>query len=299
VRTVKEMRGIHRQLVIQNKTLGLVPTMGALHDGHLTLVRRSLEENDITVVSVFVNPSQFAPHEDLDAYPRNLDSDLEKLNKQLSNEQQQMIVFNPTIKEMYPSGISLDIGEQVGAFVEVKGLSHQLEGSVRPHFFRGVATIVTKLLNAVTPDVAYFGQKDIQQTVVVRRLTQDLLIPTRICVGPTVREPNGLAMSSRNEYLSPESRDKAQILYKALRAGEAAYGGKVASRAVILNAVHDTLRQETSIPIEIEYVELSHPDTLLNVAEVSPGSGAILSAAIRVPNNSGGMTRILDNVILT
>lgn len=298
VRTVKEMRATRRQFVIENKTVGLVPTMGSLHEGHLDLVRRSLHDNDITVVSVFVNPSQFAPHEDLDAYPRNLDGDIAKLQAQINDSDKKMIVFNPTVSEMYPSGITLQVDNQVGAFVEVKGLSHQLEGSVRPHFFRGVATVVTKLLNVVTPEKAYFGQKDIQQTVVVRRLVKDLLLPTEITIGPTIREPNGLAMSSRNEYLSKESRDKASILYEALKAGAAACKSATTPRDAILGAVHDTLRKESSIPIEIEYVELSHPDTLVDLEEAVAGQKAILSAAIRIPNNSGGMTRILDNVIL-
>ncbi|CAN6667227.1 pantoate--beta-alanine ligase [Trichomonascus vanleenenianus] len=273
--------------------------MGALHQGHLNLVSASLKENDSTIVSVFVNPSQFAPGEDLDQYPRTWEKDMDGLMA-VSDEQSNIAVFAPTVSEMYPSGISLQKTEQRGAFVEVLGLSEQLEGSIRPHFFRGVATVVTKLLNATTPDKAYFGQKDVQQTVVVKRLVKDLLMPSEIVVIPTAREANGLAMSSRNEYLSEESRKRANILFNALSAGESVFKNSSAdtvSRKDILDTIHEVLAS-SDYPVEVEYIALSDKEDLRELDEVAKGSGAIISGAVRLPNKLGHKTRIIDNLIL-
>lgn len=301
VKTVSELRKWRIEQLKQSRTVGLVPTMGALHQGHLNLVSQSLRENDVTVVSIFVNPSQFAPTEDLNTYPRTLDKDLEKLS-QISNPESDLTVFLPSVQEMYPSGITLDVNEQTGAFVEVKGLSNQLEGAIRPQFFRGVATVVTKLFNVVTPERAYFGQKDAQQSVVVKRLARDLLLPTEVVVAPTAREPSGLAMSSRNDYLSPEVRQKAGIFYEALSAAHKLYKDRNAEtpRNDILDAVYATLNPLTKpnddFSIEIEYIALSDKHSLKEVDSVEPGSGAILSGAIKVPNKNGGKTRIIDNI---
>lgn len=203
---------------------------------------------------------------------------------------------------MYPSGIPLDQKQQRGAFVEVKGLSEQLEGSIRPQFFRGVATVVTKLINVVTPERAYFGQKDIQQLIVVKRLVKDLLINTEIVMVPTVREPTKLAMSSRNTYLSPESRFNSSILYKALAAGEDLYKSGETSRSAILNAIRNILQpyesSSSDFNIDVEYISLADKINLQEVDNVDSQTGAILSSAIRVPNSSGTQTRIIDNIIL-
>ena len=199
LRTVQQVRQWRAQCFLRNESVGFVPTMGALHAGHCSLINQSIKENDKTVVSIFVNPSQFAPHEDLDNYPRTLDHDLQILqtNNNNNNNNNKIVdaVFVPKVSEMYPSGISLDIDKQRGAFVTVHGSSEQLEGITRPQFFRGVATVVTKLLNIVQPTNIYFGQKDAQQCVVIQNLVKDLIINTNVRIMPTLRESNGLAMS--------------------------------------------------------------------------------------------------------
>lgn len=301
-RTVKDLRKWRLEALKSDRTVGLVPTMGALHQGHLDLVERSLADNSSTIVSIFVNPSQFAPHEDLDKYPRTIEADLKALTDTAAGRE--IKVFMPTVSEMYPSGITLEVNEQRGAFVEVKGLSEQLEGSVRPQFFRGVATVVTKLLNAVSPDKAYFGQKDVQQSVVIQRLVKDLLIPSEIVVVPTAREPSGLAMSSRNAYLSDESREKASVLYKALSAGYDVVKNSQGDTSAkdILDAANNVLRPFTQsgsdFPVEIEYISLTDRTELKTIDVVPKNSPAILSGAIRVPNKTNTKTRIIDNVII-
>ena len=301
IRSVKELRSWRRDQMLKSKTVGLVPTMGALHQGHLNLVGNSVRENDNTVVSIFVNPSQFAPHEDLDSYPRTLDTDVQALSSVAS--QNPIIVFLPTVSEMYPSGIPLDISKQVGAFVEVKGLSEQLEGAVRPQFFRGVATIVTKLINAVGPEKSYFGQKDIQQVTVVKRMVQDLLIPTEIVMIQTVREESNLAMSSRNTYLSSQGRTDSSILYSALAAGEQLYKSGVTNRSELLQAMHNVLKPYTQgtkdgFYLEVDYISIADKVNLRELDQVTPGEGAVVSAAIKVPNKHNTQTRIIDNVLL-
>lgn len=300
IESIKDLRAWRRDQMLNSKTVGLVPTMGALHNGHLSLVQSSLEQNDNTVVSIFVNPSQFAPHEDLSNYPRTLETDIAAL-KSLDSPNP-ITVFMPPVSEMYPSGISLEVSKQVGAFVEVKGLSEQLEGSIRPHFFRGVATVVTKLINAVGPERIYFGQKDIQQVVVIKRMVKDLLMPTEVVMNPTVREENSLAMSSRNTYLSQDSRSNSNILYKALATGEKLYKSGVSSRNDILSAINAVLEpfatSADGFHIDVEYISISDKITLKEVDKVNPGSGAIISAAIRVPNKEQKQTRIIDNILL-
>src|SRR5947207_1716490 len=201
------VRNAVRTARAENRTIGLVPTMGALHAGHLSLVERSCRETGFTVVSIFVNPTQFGPQEDFAKYPRNLEADLQALAAYPVD-----LVFVPAVDDMYPA-IS-------ATAVEVGPVAAKWEGACRPGHFRGVATVVLKLLNLVQPDVAYFGQKDYQQTVVVRRMVADLDVPVEIRVCPTVREPDGLAMSSRNVYLSPEERRKALSLSRGLRRAE-------------------------------------------------------------------------------
>ncbi|CAL9729872.1 pantoate--beta-alanine ligase [Monosporozyma unispora] len=195
--------------------IGFVPTMGALHAGHATLIRESVAHNDFTVCSVFVNPSQFAPHEDLDQYPRTLPQDIELLESLNCD-----VLFAPNAKEMYPQGIPLTVADQRGPFVSVLGISEMLEGKTRPNFFRGVATVVTKLLNVVAPDKAYFGQKDIQQFIVLDTMTKELFMNVELQMVPIYRSETGLALSSRNKYLSDESKTVSANLYAGLHAAE-------------------------------------------------------------------------------
>lgn len=292
-RTVRELRQWRRSLAFED-SLGFVPTMGALHDGHISLVSKCLEENDHTVVSIFVNPSQFAPNEDLNSYPRTFPQDLERLQEIMVNGHGVDAIFAPTVPEMYPSGITLQVEEQKGAFVSVLGLSEQLEGKTRPNFFRGVATVVTKLFNAVGCDKAYFGQKDIQQTVVLKRMVRDLLMPVEIVVLPIVREDSGLAMSSRNTYLSAGLRSKSSDIYLALNKGKEQYD-KGGDRDSILQAVLDTLTDDS---FQVDYVSLADPVELQEVVgSVDKTTGAILSIAVYVKED-GRTTRLIDNVIL-
>ncbi|EIW80550.1 Nucleotidylyl transferase [Coniophora puteana RWD-64-598 SS2] len=291
--------------------------MGALHDGHLSLVRRSLAENDLTVLSIFVNPAQFAPHEDLATYPRTLPRDLELLAQQTfsigSADGQGQVrtpsaVFLPSVHDMYPTGIVQDVAQQKGTFVEVKGYSHQMEGQSQPTFFRGVATVVTKLFNAVQPTNAYFGQKDIQQGLLLRRMCRDLLLPNpapeRLHICPTARDPSdGLALSSRNAYLSEKERGVAGTLYQALQAAESAWtSGKtktecVASALDIISTATARAVDE-GIEMKLEYVELNDSETfeVLDSASKKDTAGCeavILSGALRV-----GKTRLIDNIVI-
>lgn len=293
LRTAQQVRSWRLQCLFNKQTVGFVPTMGALHAGHAHLVRASMKQNDKTIVSIFVNPLQFAPHEDLDAYPRTLERDLGAL-KGLADA-----VFVPKVLEMYPGGIVLDVENQKGAFVSVHGCSEQLEGAQRPAFFRGVATVVTKLLNVVTPNIVYFGQKDAQQCVVVKHLVRDLLMNTEVAVLPTLREKNGLAMSLRNEYLLEESRDQSAAIYRGLCAGKTLY--EQAEGAVAAKDVESAIREVYStLPAgwEVEYVAVSHPDLLEPLEMVEPGIGATVSTAVRVPKAGGGIARLIDNVQL-
>ncbi|EER36102.1 conserved hypothetical protein [Candida tropicalis MYA-3404] len=301
LRTVAQVRQ-WRQALLQNnnQTVGFIPTMGALHSGHLSLIQSSLNENDKTIISIFVNPSQFAPHEDLDNYPRTLDSDIKLINDTFKIKSVDA-VFVPKISEMYPSGITLDINKQRGAFINVLGCSEQLEGITRPNFFRGVATVVTKLINIVQPTNIYFGQKDAQQCIVIKNLVKDLLIPTNVKILPTLREENGLAMSSRNQYLSKDMKQRSSLIYKGLSQGEKYYElnknqGKVKS-SDILKEIKSII--ESDKDFDIEYISINHPETLDELEFVEPGIGALVSTAVKVPKeNSNEMARLIDNIIL-
>lgn len=282
--------------------------MGALHAGHLSLIRAAAAENPSVVVSIFVNPAQFAPHEDLTQYPRTLDSDvaqLEKLNAALPPSSGRVeALFLPSVTEMYPSGIPLDQTQQRGAFVSVHGLSEQLEGVTRPHFFRGVATVCMKLFNAVQPDAAFFGQKDVQQTVVLRRLVQDLLIPVELRICETVREgEDGLAMSSRNVYLGDKRRGVAGGLYRALRAAEEVYKSGEGDRDTVLAAAEKVLEnvgRDEGVTIEVEYLSLADGEELNELQVLDGRGGAILSGAVRImpAGERESPVRIIDNIIL-
>ncbi|CAM9022734.1 unnamed protein product [Wickerhamomyces anomalus] len=283
IRTVKELREWKRQ--IAGGSVGFIPTMGALHQGHLSLV-----------VSIFVNPSQFAPGEDLDSYPRTFDQDYSILSSVEIEGKKVDVIFAPTVTEMYPSGIDLDTTKQKGAFVSVLGVSEQLEGKTRPNFFRGVATVVTKLFNAVQPDFAYFGQKDIQQTIVLKRMVKDLLLPVEIVVMPIIREDTGLALSSRNTYLSQNTRSKSSMIYKALQAGVNYYNYKKApvERGEIIRQVTDGLKDPL---FKIDYVSVADKEELQELDVVVPGKGAVISTAVYVTEN-GLTVRLIDNVML-
>ncbi|KAH9832619.1 Pantoate-beta-alanine ligase [Rhodofomes roseus] len=328
--TVASYREWRREAHDAKQKVGFVATMGALHDGHLALVKRSLAENDLTVLSIFVNPAQFAPHEDLATYPSTLPRDLELLsamslpvNVQGSNGplvRKPSAVFLPTVLEMYPSGISQTISEQKGTFVDVKGYEHQMEGKSRPTFFRGVATVVTKLFNAIEPTQTYFGQKDIQQALLLRRMTRDMLLshplPDKLHIVPTVRDlTSSLALSSRNAYLTPHEREvAAPVLHSALQVSKTAWQNGASKQECIRQActlITDTAEKanasggDDKIDIRLDYIELNDPETFDVLpeeasraqweSEGSEGKGrpVILSGAMWV-----GRTRLIDNIIL-
>lgn len=272
-KTVAEMRAVRKKL---KGPVGLVPTMGYLHEGHLTLVRHSKAENTSTVVSIFVNPTQFGPNEDFGKYPRAPEIDLTMLEKLATD-----VVFMPTPEVIYPP--------RFDTWVTVEKVTERLEGAVRPGHFRGVATVVNKLFNIVQPDKAYFGQKDAQQCVVVKKMVADLNMPLEIVIVPTVREPDGLAMSSRNVYLSTEERRSAIVLSQSLKLAEdmIAKGEKNAER--IRGKMRAIIEREPKAVID--YVSIADGNTLDELDGVKPG--AVISLAVRF-----GRTRLLDNMVV-
>ncbi len=274
--TIAETRSACASIRAEGKTLGLVPTMGALHQGHVSLVRAARASCDTVAVSIFVNPTQFGPKEDFAGYPRNLEQDCQMLEAAGVD-----LVFAPSAEEMYPAGSS--------TLVEVTGLSDRLDGASRPGHFRGVATVVTKLLHIFAPDHAFFGQKDAAQVAILRKMTRDLLFPVQLDVCPTVREPDGLALSSRNSYLGPEQRGQALVLSRALMAVErAAKGGEHDSGKLLALALR-ILDEEPGVVVD--YCRIVDPDTLEDVPGV--GRGALVAVAARV-----GSTRLIDNLLL-
>ncbi len=276
LRTVDEVRTALEPARRAGRTIGLVPTMGALHEGHLSLIERARADCDVVVVSLFVNPSQFNESADLDRYPRR-----EQRDRELAEAAGTDLLFAPAAEEIYPTGFSTS--------VEVLGLTDRLEGAVRgASHFRGVTTVVTKLLNIVSPDVAYFGQKDAQQAIVIRRMVQDLNMNVRIEACPTVREPDGLAMSSRNARLNSEERARALAMPRALAAAAAAVTAGERSADVLMAAAREAMG---ALDIEPEYIELVQPDTLDPVAQLE--QPALLAIATRI-----GATRLIDNVTL-
>ncbi|HMM99716.1 MAG TPA: pantoate--beta-alanine ligase [Anaerolineales bacterium] len=256
--------------------LGLVPTMGYLHEGHLSLARRAREECDSVVASIFVNPTQFGPTEDLSKYPRDLDRDLSLLEAAGVD-----LVWTPDNETIYPPGFS--------TWVEVEGLTKPLEGAARPGHFRGVTTVVAKLFNAVQPQAAYFGQKDAQQAAVVRKMTRDLNFPVEIVVCPTVREADGLAMSSRNSYLSPEERKSAVVLFRALTAAREAFERGERDAESLRKVMSATLASEPRA--RTQYVSCADYDTLEELGTVT--GKALLSMAVFI-----GKTRLIDNFVV-
>lgn len=261
----------------QDKTIGLVPTMGALHEGHLSLVREARRMCDVVVVSVFVNPAQFGPGEDFEKYPRDLTKDTALLTDYNVD-----YIFAPTVDEIYPKGFS--------TYVTVEGLSEQLEGSSRPGHFRGVATVVTILLNTVRPDFAFFGQKDAQQALVIRRLVKDLAFDTEIVVLPTVREDSGLAISSRNLYLTGEEQQAATVIHRALKAAKNAYKDGERSAGRLADVVRSTI--DTEPRARLDYVSISDAETLERLDKLDERPILVALAAYI------GKTRLIDNTIL-
>jgi len=269
------MQAACRELRQAGRSLGLVPTMGALHDGHMSLVQAAGTECEAIAASIFVNPTQFGPNEDYAAYPRTFDEDCRKLAHAGVD-----LVFAPTAEDMYPSGNT--------TFIEPGEIGTRLDGASRPGHFRGVATIVTRLFNVVQPDRAYFGQKDAAQVAVLRHIVRDLNFSVNLVVCPIVREPDGLAMSSRNRYLSAEERKRALILSAAVRdAEQSAQSGESSAEAIRQRI----LRFFEAPDLRLDYAAVVDPDTLLPVADIS--TGALVAVAAWVGN-----TRLIDNVVL-
>ena len=276
IENIGETRTAIAEAKAAGKTVGLVPTMGALHEGHLSLVRASSSECDLTVVSVFVNPTQFGPGEDFERYPRNLGKDV-----QSATEAGADIVFAPSPGAMYPPGYA--------TFVEVKRLTEVLCGAVRPGHFRGVTTVVTKLFNICKPDVAYFGQKDAQQAIVIKRMAGDLDMNVEVRVLPTIRERDGLAISSRNDYLSEEERLQATCLHRALQKAEEMYAEGVRDVNGIIAEMTTVIQAERDA--RIDYISIVDADELEPLTEIE--SPALVALAVFI-----GDTRLIDNTTL-
>jgi len=273
IETIAEMKELRLRLA---KPVGLVPTMGYLHEGHLALVRQARVENSSVVVSIFVNPTQFDRREDFKQYPRDPQRDLALLEKEKTD-----IIFMPSADEMYPPPFS--------SWVEVGKLAERLEGASRPGHFRGVVTVVAKLFNIVQPTRAYFGQKDAQQAVVIKRTVADLNMNLEIVTVPTVREPDGLAMSSRNICLSPEERQAATVLYRALCLAQQLYSQGETNAQCLRQEMTELIQNEQLA--SIDYVSVADPETLEELDKASPP--ALVSLAVKIGN-----TRLIDNVVL-
>jgi pantoate--beta-alanine ligase len=274
-RTIKAQQQLSRKLISRNKTIAIVPTMGFLHEGHLSLIRRALKKADIVVTTIFVNPKQFAPGEDLDQYPRDTKGDLMKIKNAGAQ-----VVFIPKMKDIYPDGYQ--------THVTVDNLTALLEGKSRPTHFRGVTTIVTKLFNIVRPDVALFGMKDYQQAMVLRRMTTDLNWPMKLIICPTVREKDGLALSSRNSYLSPEMRIEAAALYKSLMAAKKMAKAGEKSASSILKRMRQIISRMAPTA-RVDYIAFTEMESLKPVRRVQKNT--VVSLAVRFDN-----VRLIDNM---
>ena len=272
--SVKSMIILAHKLRTQGKTIGFVPTMGALHEGHLSLVRESRKKSDVTVVSIFVNPAQFGPNEDFKAYPRDLAGDKALLAREGAD-----YLFFPKADDTYPEGY--------GTFVEVQGLQDRLCGKSRPGHFRGVCTVVLKLFNIVRPDQAFFGWKDAQQVLILRKMVEDLNLGVRIVPLPIVREADGLAMSSRNAYLHPDERQAALVLHRSLREARALIQKGERDAAVIIGTMRRIIGGEPLA--RVDYVEIVAPNDLEPLDKV--GEDALIALAVYI-----GKTRLIDNL---
>ena len=275
VTSIEEVRGALRQPRLEGRTIGFVPTMGALHEGHLSLIRASKRHADVTVVSVFVNPTQFGPNEDFDAYPRDPDGDADLLAAEGVD-----VLFMPTVAEMYPEGADTTVDP--GALATV------LCGAARPGHFAGVATVVTKLFNIVAPDIAFFGEKDYQQLKIIQRMNRDLDLGLGVIGCPIVREHDGLALSSRNAYLSADERTSALALAEALEAAASALAWGQSSGGELEAAMRDAARQRSDGAVELDYAAVVDAETLEPLAVVDRPARAIIAGRV-------GRTRLIDN----
>jgi pantoate--beta-alanine ligase len=271
--TIGQMKALRRSI---SGSVGFVPTMGFLHNGHLSLVKKAREENDVVVVSIFVNPTQFGPNEDFEAYPRDAQRDLSLLQNASTD-----IVFFPSRTDIYPDGFN--------TWVEVKQVTERLEGTCRPDHFLGVTTVVAKLFNIVEPTRAYFGQKDAQQAIVIQKMVSDLNMNLEVIVLPTCRESDGLAMSSRNTYLNMQERQAATVLFRALTRAESLYKNGQRDADLIKNEMFSLINQEQLA--NVEYVSIADEYTLDELSKIK--SSALVSLAVRI-----GKTRLIDNIIL-
>ncbi|WYZ45005.1 hypothetical protein EsH8_VIII_000321 [Colletotrichum jinshuiense] len=326
-RSVDAVRKWRRPHVVDYRSVGLVPTMGALHEGHLSLIRAAARENHHVIVSIYVNPAQFGVTEDLASYPVTWARDsevLRNLDRELAGDGGNLgrvsAVFAPTTNEMYPSGFpGQEVGSK-GSFVSITPVGEVLEGASRPTFFRGVATVCMKLFNIVQPERVYFGQKDVQQTVVIRRMVEDFMLPIEVIIGDTMREADGLALSSRNVYLGERRRKAATVLNRALKAAEEKYQQGALEREAILGAANqvaaDVLSEQLKlapkdrVKFEVDYISLADPDSMQEIHTVAPEKGGILSGAIKMlpveepqqgedlGHSDGPAVRLIDNIIL-
>jgi len=276
ISSATEMTSLSKEARRDGKRVGFVPTMGALHPGHISLVRAAREQTDIVVTSIFVNPTQFGPTEDFSKYPRTFEKDSAMLAAEKTD-----YIFSPSVEEMYPKDAT--------TWVDVEGPSEKLDGRSRPGHFRGVTTVVSKLFNIVQPDLAFFGQKDAAQVAVIRKMARDLNFPVQIVVCPIVRESDGLAMSSRNAYLTPEQRKQALVLSRALQQVEKRVVQGDTAADILIVTGKQTMAEEPSV--RLDYFEIVNPDTLDPVTDVS--QGALLAVAAHV-----GTTRLIDNLLL-
>jgi pantoate--beta-alanine ligase len=277
IRDIREMQTASRSARVQGSTVGFVPTMGALHNGHLSLVRRARTEASLVVVSIFVNPLQFGPTEDFTQYPRTLEADCARLEAEGVE-----IVFAPSSAQMFPAAVT--------TVVHVEGLSDKLDGRSRPGHFRGVSTVVAKLFHIVQPDFAVFGQKDAAQVAVLRRMVRDLNMDVQLIVAPIVREADGIALSSRNAFLTAEQRRQALVLHRALMQVEASVRSGETRSEQLCSAAHAVLASEPAA--KLDYFEIVDPDTLEPIAEITQGALAAVAAQF-------GATRLIDNILLS
>jgi len=276
ITAIADMQVLVESFRRDGKRIGFVPTMGFLHEGHLSLMRRARQECDVAAASIFVNPTQFGPNEDLDRYPRDIEGDRRKCESAGVD-----LLFMPEAKAMYPA--------QPTVFVVVEGVSDILEGAIRPGHFKGVATVVSKLFNIVKPHRAYFGQKDFQQCVVIKRMVRELNLGVEVAALPTVREADGLAMSSRNSYLTPEERRAATVLYRALTSARDLYLAGAGEPEKLKNKARAVLQTEPGV--RIDYIEIADPETLAPLAEARGTMVMLLAARL-------GRTRLIDNVLI-
>ncbi len=275
---VKEMQKVADELRREGKIIGIVPTMGYLHEGHLSLIKIAKEKSDVVITTIFVNPLQFAPHEDYNKYPRDFERDV-KLAQSAGCD----IIFYPSVEEMYP--------ENFLTYVEVEKITKVLEGEFRPTHFRGVTTVVAKLFNITKPRIAVFGQKDAQQALIIKQMVRDLNFDIEIIVAPIVREADGLAMSSRNVYLSESERKDATVLYQSLKLAEKLIREGERNPQNIISQMEELIKSKPTA--KIDYIAIADPNTLEKVEKLKEGEEYLVAIAVRI-----GSTRLIDNTLV-